>query len=508
MVLRDRGNQAVGIVSKIVEGGHGRKGYFLGALLRRHWTFLLAILPLLGWWTYGLFDLDEGFYAAIASEMNRRGEWITTFYNGKPWFEKPILTYWALKPALMLFGETVGPRVPSVLATIGLYAICAAFARRRMSETAARWVALILGSSLLVVGIGRMILTDPLLDFCLTGAFLAFYESLAGDRRWRIAAAALLGLGALAKGPVVGALFIPVAAWSYWKSPALRPAFRGYWLMGCLAFGVVVATWYLPAYLQYRETFVQKFLVEQNLGRFSGGDAAHNVPFLRGGFAFYLLVILVGFAPWSFRLPVAWKANDDLARYLKAWALTILIFFTISTAKLVHYVLPAIPPLALLVAASIPQAPRFRPSLIRAGIVFAIANVGFLVYYYGLSLGSLRVPGFHAEVHRLARYVRAHAVPGDEVAVYSLPKSEAFPGKPGVRLQETSHPSLLLYLDRDVLETKDWSKVLAETKPTWIITRWNRIGPEEFASAQGRLREVPVRGEEMYRLYRLAVPSS
>ena len=100
----------------------------------------------------------------------------------------------------------------------------------------------------------------------------------------------------------------------------------------------------------------------------------------------------------------------------------------------------------------------------------------------------------------------AHSAPGDEVAVYSLPKSKAFPGKPGVRLQETSHPSLLLYLDCDVLETKDWSKVLAETKPTWIITRWNRIGPAELASAAGRLREIPVTGEELYRLYRLEPP--
>ena len=48
--------------------------------------WFLAILPLLGWWFYGLFDIDEGFYGAVVAEMNRRGEWITPFYNGKPWF--------------------------------------------------------------------------------------------------------------------------------------------------------------------------------------------------------------------------------------------------------------------------------------------------------------------------------------------------------------------------------------------------------------------------------------
>ena len=473
-------------------------------MLRRHWTFFLALVPLLGWWTYGLFDLDEGFYAAIAAEMNRRGEWITTYFNGKPWFEKPILTYWVLKPALMLFGDMVGPRLPSVLATVGLYALCAWFAKRRLSESAAKWVPLVLGTSLLVVGAGRMVLTDPLLDLAMAGAFVTFWESLVGDRRWRVATAACLGLGVLAKGPVAGALFLPVAAWTYWKTPSLRPAFRGWWLVGTLVFALVVASWYLPAYLIHRDVFVQKFLIEQNVGRFSGGDTSHNVPFLKGGFAFYALVLLIGFAPWVFRLPTAWKADEDVNRYLKAWALTVFVFFTISTAKLIHYVLPAMPPLALLVAASLPaEGPRLKPVLWRTGIAFAIANLGFLAYYYGVNLGPLKLPGFHAEVHRLARYVRANAAPSDEVAVYKMPKEKGYGGKEGVRLDETSHPSLLLYLDRTILDTKDWAKVLASDRPTWIITRWNRIRDEELASAGVRLHPVDPFPPSLYRLWKL-----
>ena len=471
-------------------------------MLRRHWTFLLALLPLLGWWAYGLFDLDEGFYAAIASEMNRRGEWVVTYFNGEPWFEKPILTYWLLKPALMLFGNAAGPRVPSILATVALYALCAWFAKRRLSEGAARWTPLVLGTSLLVVGTGRMILTDPLLDLCLTGAFLTFYESLVGDRRWRVVAAACLGLGALAKGPVVGLLFVPVVAWTYWKSPSLRPAYRGWWLAGVAAFLLVVASWYLPAYRANGATFVQKFLIEQNLNRFTGGDAYHNVPFLKGGFAFYALVLLVGFAPWWLRLPQAWKADDDAARYLKAWALTVFLFFTISTAKLLHYVLPAVPPLALLVASSLPaEGPRLKPSLLRVGIAFAVANLGFGIYYYGFA--PLGLHGFHAEVQTLARYVHDHAAPTDEVVVYRMPGEHGFKGKQGVRLQETSHPSLLLYLDRTVVDTKSWPQVLALGRPAWIITRWNRVGPEERAAAGGRLHEVEVAPHDLYRLYRL-----
>ncbi len=171
-------------------------------------------MPLLGWWATGLFDLDEGFYAAVVAEMNRRGEWVTPYYNGRPWFEKPILLYWLAKPTVAWFGEAVGPRLPSVLCTLGTYAVVAWFCLRRGDDKrvpTAQLAVLILASSLLVLALGRMMMTDAPLMLALTGAFLTFWESLVGDRRWRLVTAALLGVGVLAKGPVACLLFLPVA---------------------------------------------------------------------------------------------------------------------------------------------------------------------------------------------------------------------------------------------------------------------------------------------------------
>lgn len=130
---------------------------------RKHWlwVWVAAALPLLGWWAYGLLDLDEGFYGAITAEMNRRGEWITPYYNGTPWFEKPILIYWLAKPCIALFGEMIGPRLPSVLCAVGAYAVIAWFGRKRLGDSAAQISVLALGSSLLMVGVSRMMLTDP-----------------------------------------------------------------------------------------------------------------------------------------------------------------------------------------------------------------------------------------------------------------------------------------------------------------------------------------------------------
>lgn len=475
---------------------------------RLPWTLLAAIVPLLGWWSYGLFDLDEGFYAAIAAEMNRRGEWITPFFNGEPWFEKPILIYWLMKPSLMLFGDMIGPRLPSVLATIGLYVLCAWFAKRRLSEEAARWVPLVLGSSLLVVGAGRMALTDPLLDLSLTGAFLTFWESLVGDRRWRLATAACLGLAVLAKGPVAGLLFIPTVGWLAWRRPSTREAFKGQWWAGVAIFVVVVAAWYLPCYLQNGQLFVQKFLIEQNVGRFTGGDKAHEVPFFPWGWAFYPLLILLGFAPWSFLLPASWRKDSDLSGYLKAWAVVVLVFFTISKAKLPHYILPAIPPLGLLVAGYLGER-KSQPlkALPWVAAVAVIAQGGFWIYYYGSR--ALNLPGFHAEIHRLTRYVRTQAAPTDEVAMFQMPKRKGLPRRPGIHIDETSHPSALLYLDRTALETSDWSEILKSKVPVWILTRYNRVTPEDMAAAGARLKAVDPFPPDLYRLYRLdPVPSN
>ena len=102
-------------------------------------TLLLAALPLLGWWLYGLFDLDEGFYASVTGEMLRRGDWITPYFNGEPWFEKPILLYWFAAPSVALFGEAIGPRLPSIFASLGLYALVGIFLSSRLTSATARW---------------------------------------------------------------------------------------------------------------------------------------------------------------------------------------------------------------------------------------------------------------------------------------------------------------------------------------------------------------------------------
>jgi 4-amino-4-deoxy-L-arabinose transferase-like glycosyltransferase len=477
----------------------------------RKWflTIGLATVPLLGFWLYGLFDLDEGFYAAVVAEMNRRGEWITPYYHGKPWFEKPILTYWLAKPSVLAFGEAVGPRLPSVLCAVALYCLCAIFIRKRVSSQAAQWSVLILSTSLLFVGLSRMLMTDVPLTLAVTGAFLTFYQSLVGNRNWRLATAFFLGVSVLAKGPVALPLFVVLAIWTYASEKELRPSFKGLWLYGTLILAGTVGLWYLPAYIVNGQVFIQKFLVEQNLQRFGGGDEAHKVPLFLWPF-YYPVVLFVGMFPWSIGLVKPWssslkKDSTPLQRYLGRWAFIVLIFFTISGTKLPHYILPAIPPLAMLAGISWAERRPFSLKLAAASaIALCVAMNAALLLWYKRSGGQ--------EVHGLAREVNARAPVNTLVISYELARQANSKSK--LSMNETDSPSLGFYLD---LKKVDWQEsgsfrtLEGQMKQrsgqvSYILTRPSRLSEGELKTLQKAGYQLNrVGGEEQYVLYE-AVP--
>jgi hypothetical protein len=201
----------------------------------------------------------------------------------------------------------------------------------------------------------------------------------------------------------------------------------------------------------------------------------------------------------------------------------ILVLFTAAGAKLPSYVLPMAPAVALLVGPYIsrnwhtPKQAWFPVAWLLA--LGAFAQWAFSSYYYGIQIPGLEipalhiktdgrdVPGFHAEVQNMAKYVRANATPTDQVAEYRLGRQQTAKGTGKPEIQETTHPSTLLYLQRDVIETDDWSQILASKQREWIITRWNRVTAQDLNQAQGRVQQVNTPfPQDLYALY-LYTPS-
>lgn len=469
--------------------------------LDQRWWLVAAVLPFMGFWAYGLTDLDEGFYGAVVTDMIRRGDWITPTYNGSPWFEKPILAYWLAIPSVMAFGNEFGARLPSFVCTLATVWTWHRFARRHLPG-AEIVLPLAYAGSLLVTGVGRMMMTDAALTLFLTLALHGLYRSLT-EGTPKLAVGIWLGLAVLAKGPVALVLFVGAGLVLAWKAPAWRQGLQGGWLAPGLATLAIVALWFVPCYLVNREVFVQDFLVTQNLGRFAGGDKAHATPLWAAPF-YFPLVLMLALLPLSATalreflggLRGSWSsAVPGVETFLIAWAGTVLVFFSVSGTKLHHYILPAVGPFcALLVVAAIRQGGASRMEAPLAGWC---ATVGALAVCVFSTVDRLQFQS----VRQVALAAAARAEP---VATVGL--SGERPTAPSLKLTEQASPSIGFYLRRTFLEAANLRELSARGFTGLVIIRSGRVGGGDLMDAYLRgqkLEQLDPKGSS-YELWRLS----
>jgi len=328
----------------------------------REAVLLLAVCGLAFVWrlgSNGVWDLDEGLYAACAREMLLSGDAVTPRVNGVPFFEKPPLAYWAAAASMAAFGRSEWSlRLPSALAASLTAFLTWWIARRVFGPRAGLPAGVFFALAPLVLAAGRMLTMDALLMLWVSAA-LACWLAAQGERRGALAAAGFwtaCGLGVLTKG-AVGVLLpvlivaIHLAAREGWRPGALWAGFgalRPAWGIPLLI--AVAAPWHLAAWRAEGQAFVEEYIVRQHLGRFRGGDTAHRAPFW-----FFVPALLAGAFPWSAFVPLAlaghWSRGLEGARqasWLRAWFWVVFLFFSASGSKLVSYILPCFPAAAAL----------------------------------------------------------------------------------------------------------------------------------------------------------------
>src|ERR671939_1253971 len=88
---------------------------------RGAWAALAAAAAVLAsfFWMLGappLFDVDEGAFSQATLEMFERGDFLSTYLNGEPRYDKPILIYWLQAAAVALIGPSEWAfRLPSAI---------------------------------------------------------------------------------------------------------------------------------------------------------------------------------------------------------------------------------------------------------------------------------------------------------------------------------------------------------------------------------------------------------
>ncbi|MDX1918747.1 MAG: glycosyltransferase family 39 protein [Candidatus Caenarcaniphilales bacterium] len=306
------------------------------------WTFVY--LTNLG--GYSLFDLDEALYAALGKGIYLSDQWlIPTFNLNLPFLEKPPLLIWLIVISYKVFGQNeLAARLPSALAVlVTAFLLYLWIGNKKRGFEAS----LIFLSSGLIWFVGRSALMDALLTMCISGLSLALLNLRKPYAH--LSAGLFAGLGLLTKGPV--AILLPGIVWmiyaSYRPSEWKKLKLPGLLLTALLS-ALIALPWYFMIYQATSGEFLKEFFLKHNLMRF-GGNLGHNAPWF-----YYLPVLLIGFLPWAVPLFMAFfsaetkrlKRNSTFI-YGLIWSVVIVLFFSFSSTKLVAFILPAFPALAI-----------------------------------------------------------------------------------------------------------------------------------------------------------------
>ncbi|MBU4199184.1 MAG: phospholipid carrier-dependent glycosyltransferase [Verrucomicrobia bacterium] len=326
---------------------------------------LIAALILLGFsylimlFFRGFFDPDEGRYAEVPREMVVTGHWGEMRMLGYRYYEKPPLSYWMVAPAIAAFGaRDWAARIP-LLINIVLIAGLFHFLIRRFWPDAPGQMALLVMLSMVGFIVGLcLLLTDGFLVFWFSLTCAALFWAFLPNRTpiqqlsFLLLAAIAAVLGVLTKGAV--AVILPAGIlliWLFWER-----RLRDLLTWGVPLAGLVFLALLIPLMLaveQHNPGFTRSFIFEEHLARFLGTreKQLHPEPFW-----FYALVLLPLLLPWTLFLFRAGRTlivhrpitTDPLTRFCLVWVAVVLVFFSAGMGKLMSYILPAIPPLGLL----------------------------------------------------------------------------------------------------------------------------------------------------------------
>lgn len=311
---------------------------------------VLAFFVRLGAWP--LFDLDEGAFSQATLEMMYSGNYLSTWLDGQPRYDKPILSYWMQALSVHLFGpQEWAFRLPSAIAAGIWVAAVYSFARERLGTAGAGAAALLIAFSLGPMVIGRAATADAWLNLWLTLTFLEIARWQENPRRIVLMRAYLwMGLGFLTKGPV--AIVVPLLASLVFfvAEKRSREWFRAIFdWRGWVILAVVALPWYLLILLREGTGFFYGFFVEHNLQRFLQTREGH------GGSIFYFVVVLplvlLPFAGWFLSTLGRLRQRPRGLELLSwSWFGVVFILFSLSSTQLPHYILYGVTPLLLLLA--------------------------------------------------------------------------------------------------------------------------------------------------------------
>jgi 4-amino-4-deoxy-L-arabinose transferase-like glycosyltransferase len=362
-------------------------------------TLLLLSLVtfVLGLGRQAITDSDEAFYAEAAREMVEGNDWLTPHFNYEDRWQKPVLYYWFTAAAFAGTDVTeFMARFGSALSGVGLVLLTWSAARRLLDDSLGAWLA---GAIVATCGgyfaMARAALPDLPLAFFMTATTWAALRATDPAEKLRTSWAAIAGLAAglgfLTKGPlalVVPAIVLIPIWWRERTRVVVRPSSA---VVAFALFAISGLPWYLAMWAVHGTAYLQSFFVADNLERF----ATTRYNGVRAIW-YYVPILIGGLLPWTiYAFVLPWRVLRDLIQRrrtltdvewrLVIWTLAPLLLFTVSIGKQPRYILPVLPPIAIIVGVGIANRIAAAPRRHAAGVELTIATLGTAAMFVVMS---------------------------------------------------------------------------------------------------------------------------
>lgn len=299
--------------------------------------------------------IDETRYLSVAWEMWLRNDFWVPYLNGQTYSHKPPLLFWLFQLGWSIFGvnewwpRLVGPLCALINLLMVRNLASKLWPEERTIALQAPWILI---SSLLWTLFATSTMFDTLLSGCVLLGMMGLVEAAKGKtfKGWSYFALGL-GLGLLAKGPVIFLHVLPTATLAFfWHKPNKASAWFSQLILASLGGCAIALCWALPAAAAGGEEYASAILWHQTADR-TVGTKIHARSFF-----WYMIFLPLIFFPWI-SWPRVWQrikltnlASDWGLRFCGIWLLATFVIFSWLPSKQLHYLIPMLPAFALMVA--------------------------------------------------------------------------------------------------------------------------------------------------------------
>lgn len=331
---------------------------------------ILLISAVLIFWSLGtnhLIPWDEAIYAKIAKNMVTTGNFITQrWQTTNIWYEKPPLYMWLEAIFMSVLGFTsLAARLPSAIFGFLTLVVVYKLAAKLFNKTAAFISVLSLATTVHFLYYSRNGMLDVTTTFFVTLAVYLYYRSKEKLKTSTfIYLGMAIGFATMTKG-VVGLLPLPlIVMFEIFSKNRFKVS--NYFLI-LLSFGAIALPWHIEMYRQFGQPFLNNYIGYHVLDRATNAIEDKGNPLW-----WYLIVMKVSLRIWAISLigalPFAFVQlfkKDVVSSSLELasperergaskilpvliWFLFVLVLFSVSKSKLVWYIIPLYPAVAIM----------------------------------------------------------------------------------------------------------------------------------------------------------------